>query len=100
MGWRVWYKYFFSKKHLHRLQDLQFKIRRNIMKYFPQIKPTVGSRLHEAPEQIVNEEERLRSLIESHKVMAQDKAGRLFSPLTESRVRELSRKSNQADEIL
>lgn len=51
------------------------------MKFFNR-KPTVGSRLHEAPEQIISEEERLRSIIESHKVMAKDKAGRLFSPLT------------------
>ncbi|MBT7831224.1 MAG: hypothetical protein HN708_13235 [Candidatus Marinimicrobia bacterium] len=70
------------------------------MKYFTNIKPTVGSRLHEAPEQLVSEEERLRSLIESHKVMKKDKAGRLFSPLTGSRARDLSHKSNQIDEIL
>jgi hypothetical protein len=69
------------------------------MKYFKQ-KPTVGSRLVEAPEQIISEEERLRSMIESQKVMAQDKAGRLFSPLTGSRTRDLSHKSNQIDEIL
>ena len=70
------------------------------MKYFKNIKPTVGSRLHEAPEQIVSDEQRLQSMFESHKVMAQDKAGRLFSPLTGSRLRGLSRKSNQTDEIL
>jgi hypothetical protein len=69
------------------------------MKYFKQ-KPTVGSRLVEASEPIVSDEQRLRSLIESHNVMKKDKAGRLFSPLTESRARDLSRKSNQTDEIL
>ncbi len=59
------------------------------MKYFKQIKPTVGSRLVEASEQIISEEERLRSMIESHKVMAKDKAGRLFSPLTRSHTDDL-----------
>ena len=63
-------------------------------------KPTVGSRLHEATEPIVSDEQRLRALLDSHKVMAKDKAGRLFSPLTGSRVRDLSHKSNQVDEIL
>ncbi len=62
------------------------------MKYFKQIKPTVGSRLHEASEQIVSEEERLRSMIESHKVMAKDKAGRLFSPLTRFQTRDMVHK--------
>jgi hypothetical protein len=38
------------------------------MKYFKQ-KPTVGSRLVEASEPIVSDEQRLRSLIESHYVM-------------------------------
>ena len=70
------------------------------MKYFTNIKPTVGSRLVEATEPIVSDEQRLRALLDSHKVMAKDKAGRLFSPLTGSRVRDLSHKSNQVDEIL
>ena len=70
------------------------------MKYFPNIKPTVGSRLHEPTEQIVSEEQRLLAQLESHKVMKKDKVGRLFSPLTGPRVRDLSHKSNQVDEIL
>ncbi len=63
-------------------------------------KPTVGSRLREASDPIVSDEQRLRALLENHKVMQKDKVGRLFSPLTGSRVRDLSHKSNQVDEIL
>ena len=65
------------------------------MKYFKQIKPTVGSRLHEAPEQIISDEQRLQSMFESHKVMAQDKAGRLFSPLTRFQTRDLAQLTNK-----
>ena len=65
------------------------------MKYFKQIKPTVGSRLHEAPEPIVSDEQRLQSMFESHKVMAQDKAGRLFSPLTRFQTRDLAQLTNK-----
>jgi hypothetical protein len=68
------------------------------MKYFPQIKPTVGSRLRESPEQIISDEDRLRVLIENHKEMKKDIVGRLFSPLTGSRVRDLVLKSRQANE--
>ena len=70
------------------------------MKYFPQIKPTVGSRLRESPEQIISDEDRLHVLIENHKEMKKDKVGRLFSPLTGPCVRDLSHKPNQVDEIL
>jgi hypothetical protein len=57
-------------------------------------KPTVGSRLVEASEQIVSEEQRLQSLLESHKVMAQDKLGQIFSPLTGSQIRGLAPLTN------
>jgi len=53
-------------------------------------KPTVGSRLVEASEQIVSEEQQLRSLIESHNMMAKDKVGRLFSPLTRFQTNDLA----------
>mgnify|MGYP000656796188 CR=1 FL=1 len=69
------------------------------MRFFSQ-KPTVGSRLHEPPEQVVSEEQRLLAQLESHNVMRKGKVGRLFSPLTGSRTRDLSHKSNQIDEIL
>ena len=69
------------------------------MKFFIR-KPTVGSRLVEATEPIVSDEQRLRALLESHNVMRKGKVGRLFSPLTGSRTRDLSHKSNQIDEIL
>ena len=60
------------------------------MKYFKQIKPTIGSRFVEAGAPNVSDEERLSSMLESHKVMSKDKAlGTLFSPLSSSRVKEL-----------
>jgi len=49
------------------------------MKYFNR-KPTVGSRLIEATDPIISDEQRLQSLIENHKVMKKDKLGRIFSP--------------------
>jgi len=58
------------------------------MRFFS--KPTVGSRLVEASEQIVSEEQQLRSLIESHNMMAKDKVGRLFSPLTRFQTNDLA----------
>jgi len=63
-------------------------------------KPTVGSRLREATEPIISDEQQLQTMLESHKVMKKDKVGRLFSPLTRSRVNDLVQKSNQVDEIL
>ena len=65
------------------------------MKYFKHIKPTVGSRLVEATEPIISDEQRLQSMFESHKVMAQDKAGRLFSPLTRFQTRDLAQLTNK-----
>ena len=64
------------------------------MKYFKQIKPTVGSRLVEATEQIVSDKQRLQSMFENHKVMQKDKLGRIFSPLTRSRGRGLAQLTN------
>ena len=64
------------------------------MKFFIR-KPTVGSRLVEATEPIVSDEQRLQSMFESHKVMAQDKAGRLFSPLTRFQTRDLAQLTNK-----
>ena len=63
------------------------------MKYFNR-KPTVGSRLVEAPEQIVSDEQRLQSLLESNKVMQKDKLGQVFSPLTGSQTRDLAQITN------
>ena len=63
------------------------------MKYFNR-KPTVGSRLVEAPEQIISEEELLRSMIKSHKVMQKDKLGQVFSPLTRFQTRDLAQLTN------
>ena len=66
------------------------------MKYFKNIKPTIGSRFVEAGAPIVSDEERLRSMLESHKVMAKDKAlGTLFSPLSSSRVKELVQQTSR-----
>ena len=64
------------------------------MKYFKQIKPTVGSRLVEATEPIVSEEERLRSMIENHKLLQKDKLGQVFSPLTRFQTRDLAQLTN------
>ena len=64
------------------------------MKYFKQIKPTVGSRLHEATEPIVSEEQRLRALLENHKVIQKDKLGQIFSPLTRFQTRDLAQLTN------
>jgi len=69
------------------------------MKYFN--KPTVGSRLIDSPELIVNDKERLQSLVESHRVMKKDKVlGSLFSPLTGSRIRDLVQKTKESNAIL
>ena len=64
------------------------------MKYFKQIKPTVGSRLHEAPEPIVSDEQRLQSMFENHRVMQKDKLGQVFSPLTRFQTRDLAQLTN------
>jgi hypothetical protein len=64
------------------------------MKYFKQIKPTVGSRLLEATEPIVSEEQRLRALLENHKVIQKDKLGQIFSPLTRFQTRDLAQLTN------
>ena len=64
------------------------------MKYFKQIKPTVGSRLHEAPEPIVSDEQRLQSMFENHKVIQKDKLGRIFSPFTRFQTRDLAQLTN------
>ena len=65
------------------------------MKYFKQIKPTVGSRLHEAPEQIISDEQRLQSMFENHKLMQKDKLGQVFSPLTRLQTRDLDQLTNK-----
>ena len=65
------------------------------MKYFKQIKPTVGSRLHEAPEPIVSDEQRLQSMFENHRVMQKDKLGQVFSPLTRFQTRDLAQLTNR-----
>ena len=65
------------------------------MKYFKQIKPTVGSRLHEAPEPIVSDEQRLQSMFENHRVMQKDKLGQVFSPLTRFQTRDLAQLTNK-----
>ena len=64
------------------------------MKYFKQIKPTVGSRLLEATEPIVSEEQRLRALLENHKVIQKDKLGQIFSPFTRFQTRDLAQLTN------
>ena len=64
------------------------------MKYFPQIKPTVGSRLVEASEQIVSEEQRLQLMFKNHKLMQKDKLGQIFSPLTRFQTRDLAQLTN------
>ena len=64
------------------------------MKYFKQIKPTVGSRLVEATEQIVSDEQRLQSMFENHKVMQKDKLGQIFSPFTRFQTRDLAQLTN------
>ena len=69
------------------------------MKYFNR-KPTVGSRLIEATDPIVSDEQRLQSMIESHKVMKKDKAGQLFSPLTRSRINDLVQKTKESNATL
>jgi hypothetical protein len=65
------------------------------MKYFKNRKPTVGSRLVEATEPIVSEEERLRSMIENHKLLQKDKLGQVFSPLTRFQTRDLAQLTNK-----
>ena len=66
------------------------------MKYYKQIKPTVGSRLIDSPELIVNDKERVQSLVENHRVMQKDKVlGSLFSPLTRSPNRDLVQQTNK-----
>ena len=64
------------------------------MKYFKQIKPTVGSRLVEATEPIVSDEQRLQSMFENHRVMQKDKLGQVFSPLTRFQTRDLAQLTN------
>ena len=49
----------------------------------------------EAPEQIISEEELLRSMIKSHKVMQKDKLGQVFSPLTRFQTRDLAQLTNK-----
>ena len=61
-------------------------------------KPTVGSALRESPGPILSDEERLTQLLENHMRVQKDSVGRLFSPLTSSRARELADKSKQANE--
>ncbi len=58
-------------------------------------KPTVGSRLHEATEPIVSDEQRLRALLENHKVMQKDKLGQIFSPLSRFQTRDLAQLTNR-----
>ena len=65
------------------------------MKYFKQIKPTVGSRLVEATEPIVSDEQRLQSMFENHKVIQKDKLGRIFSPFTRFQTRDLAQLTNR-----
>jgi hypothetical protein len=65
------------------------------MKYFKNRKPTVGSRLHEAPEQIISDEQRLQSMFENHKLMQKDKLGQVFSPLTRLQTRDLDQLTNK-----
>jgi hypothetical protein len=65
------------------------------MKYFKQIKPTVGSRLVEASDQIVSDEQRLQSMFENHKVMQKDKLGQIFSPFTRFQARDLAQLTNR-----
>jgi hypothetical protein len=65
------------------------------MKYFPNIKPTVGSRLVEATEPIVSDEQRLQSMFENHKLMQKDKLGQVFSPLTRFQTRDLAQLTNK-----
>ena len=66
------------------------------MKYFKQIKPTVGSRMIASPELIVNDKERVQSLVENHRVMQKDKVlGSLFSPLTRFQTRDLAQLTNK-----
>ena len=65
------------------------------MKYFKQIKPTVGSRLVEATEPIVSDEQRLQSMFENHKVIQKDKLGRIFSPFTRFQTRDLAQLTNK-----
>ena len=69
------------------------------MKYFNR-KPTVGSRLIEATDPIVSDEQRLQSMLENHKVMKKDKAGQLFSPLTRSRINDLVQKTKESNATL
>jgi len=64
------------------------------MKYFKQIKPTVGSRLVEATEPIVSDEQRLQSMFENQRVMQKDKLGQVFSPLTRFQTRDLAQLTN------
>lgn len=71
------------------------------MKYFPDnIKPTVGSRLREPPNQIISDADRLRVLLSNHKEMQKDKLGQIFDPLTGSRIRDLVQKTKQTNENL
>ena len=63
------------------------------MKFFIR-KPTVGSRLVEATEPIVSDEQRLRALLENHKVMQKDKLGQIFSPFTRFQARDLAQLTN------
>ena len=58
-------------------------------------KPTVGSRLHEATEPIVSDEQRLRALLENHKVMQKVKLGQIFSPFTRFQARDLAQLTNR-----
>jgi len=69
------------------------------MKYFNR-KPTVGSRLREATDPIVSDEQRLQAMIDNHKVMEKDKLGRIFSPLTGSRIRDLVQKTKESNATL
>ena len=62
------------------------------MRFFNR-KPTVGSTLRESPGAILSDEERLTQLLENHRRVQKDTVGRLFSPFTSSRVRELAEKS-------
>ena len=58
-------------------------------------KPTVGSRFHEASEPKVSNEQRLRALLENHKVMEKDKLGQIFSPFTRFQARDLAQLTNR-----
>jgi hypothetical protein len=64
------------------------------MKYFKHIKPTVGSRLVEATEPIISDEQRLQSMFENHRVMQKGKLGQVFSPLTRFQTRDLAQLTN------